>query len=314
MSVRIRRARPEDVDFLVALANHEEVEPFLAGSRARDREAVAAEVDRSLREPHDYGRFVIEVDDADGDEGEGGWRLAGSMGFELKNRRSRIAHLGGLAVHPEFRGRRIADEAARMFDRHLLFDLDYHRLELEIYGFNERAIRHAERIGFVREGVRRRAYWRHGDWVDGVLYGLLCEDLERVGSSLERVGSRGMELIHTCYRITDVDRSVAFYEALGFEERGRFPIRDEAINVFMGLPGDGDRLELTYNFGVESYELGTGYGHIAVTVEDLDATLERLGGQGIEPERPPYRVREGGSRLCFVRDPDGYRIELIERG
>jgi RimJ/RimL family protein N-acetyltransferase len=182
MSVRIRRAQPEDVDFLVALANHEEVDPYLAGGRARDRDALAAEVDRSLREPRDYGRFVIEVDDGDG----GGWRLAGSMGFELKNRRSRIAHLGGLAVHPEFRGRRLADEAARMFDRHLLFDLDYHRLELEIYGFNERAMRHAERIGFVREGVRRRAYRRHGDWVDGVLFGLLREDLEAVGSSLER--------------------------------------------------------------------------------------------------------------------------------
>src|SRR5712691_10271010 len=122
-----------------------------------------------------------------------------------------------------------------------------------------------------------------------------------------------MELIHTCYRITDVDRSVAFYEALGFEERRRLPIREEAINVFMGLPGDGDRLELTYNFGVDSYELGTGYGHVAVTVDVLDATLERLAEQGIEPERPPYRVREGGSRLCFVRDPDGYRIELIDR-
>ena len=122
-----------------------------------------------------------------------------------------------------------------------------------------------------------------------------------------------MELIHTCYRITNIDRSVAFYEALGFEERGRMPIRDEAINVFMGLPGDGNRLELTYNFGVDSYELGTGYGHIAVTVEDLDATLARLSEQDIEPERPPYNVREGGSRLCFVGDPDGYRIEIIER-
>ena len=79
-----------------------------------------------------------------------------------------------------------------------------------------------------------------------------------------------MELIHTCYRITDVDRSVAFYEALGFEERRRMPIREEAINVFMGLPGDGDRLELTYNFGVDAYEIGTGYGHIAVSVDDLD--------------------------------------------
>jgi len=122
------------------------------------------------------------------------------------------------------------------------------------------------------------------------------------------------ELIHTCYRITDPDKSVPFYEALGFEERRRMPIRDEAINIFMGLPGDGDRLELTYNFGVGSYDIGTGYGHVAVTVEDLDGTLEQLAAQGIEPEKPPYRVREGGSRLCFVRDPDDYRIELIERG
>ena len=123
-----------------------------------------------------------------------------------------------------------------------------------------------------------------------------------------------MELIHTCYRITDPHRSVAFYEALGFEKRRELPIRDEAINIFMGLPGDDDRLELTYNFGVDSYELGTGYGHIALTVDDLDGTLEQLAGQGIEPERPPYTVREGGSRLCFVSDPDGYRVELIEQG
>jgi lactoylglutathione lyase len=122
-----------------------------------------------------------------------------------------------------------------------------------------------------------------------------------------------MELIHTCYRITDPERSVAFYEALGFEKRRELPIRDEAVNIFMGLPGDGERLELTYNFGVDSYELGTGYGHIAVAVDDLDETLARLAAQGIEPEREPYRVREGGSRLCFVRDPDGYRIELIDR-
>jgi lactoylglutathione lyase len=123
-----------------------------------------------------------------------------------------------------------------------------------------------------------------------------------------------MELIHTCYRITDPEKSVAFYEALGFEKRRELPIRDEAINIFMGLPGDDDRLELTHNFGVDSYELGTGYGHIALTVDDLDGTLERLAAQGIDPERPPYTVREGGSRLCFVRDPDGYRVELIERG
>ena len=122
------------------------------------------------------------------------------------------------------------------------------------------------------------------------------------------------ELIHTCYRVLDLDRSVDFYRRLGFEELRRVPIRDEAINVFMGLPGDGARLELTYNLGRdEPYEIGTGYGHIAVSVDDLDGALERLAAQGIDPERPPYRVREGGSRICFVRDPDGYRIELIEK-
>ena len=122
-----------------------------------------------------------------------------------------------------------------------------------------------------------------------------------------------MELAHTCYRITDPERSVAFYEALGFEKRRELPIREEAVNIFMGLPGDGDRLELTYNFGVDSYELGTGYGHVAITVDDIDATLERLAQQGIEAERPPYTVSESGPRLCFVRDPDSYRIELVER-
>jgi lactoylglutathione lyase len=126
---------------------------------------------------------------------------------------------------------------------------------------------------------------------------------------------RPMPLIHTCYRITDIDRSVAFYNALGFEEIGRIPIKDEAVNVFMNQPGDGNmpRLELTYNFGVDSYEIGSGYGHIAITADDLDATLARLAEQGIEPEKPPYSVREGGSRLCFLKDPDGYRIELIEQ-
>jgi lactoylglutathione lyase len=125
-----------------------------------------------------------------------------------------------------------------------------------------------------------------------------------------------VSLIHTCYRITDIDRSVAFYEALGFSEIGRLPIRDEAINVFMGLPEDGPepRLELTYNIGrTEPYDVGTGYGHIAIATGDLDKRLHDLLAQGIEPERPPYTVRDGGSRLCFVRDPDGYRIELIER-
>jgi lactoylglutathione lyase len=125
-----------------------------------------------------------------------------------------------------------------------------------------------------------------------------------------------MSLVHTCYRILDIDRSVAFYEALGFKEMRRMPIGDSATNVFMNLPEDGDepRLELTFNHGrTEAYEIGTGYGHIAITTDDLDSTLSALSEQGIEPERAPYTVSEGGSRLCFVRDPDDYRVEIIER-
>ena len=106
-------------------------------------------------------------------------------------------------------------------------------------------------------------------------------------------------------RITDIDRSVAFYEALGFEEVGRLPIRDEAVNVFMNQPGDGEspRLEFTYNFGVEGYGLGTGYNHVALSIEDLDGTLSRLAEQGIEPERPPYSVREGGQAAASSMTP-----------
>ena len=119
--------------------------------------------------------------------------------------------------------------------------------------------------------------------------------------------------LHTCYRIGEIDRSVSFYERLGFVEARRMPIGEEAINVFMALPGEDPRLELTYNHGVESYDLGTGYNHIALMVEDLDATLARLAAEGIEPEKPPYRPggRTEGHLICFVRDPDGYRIELI---
>ena len=165
-SIDLRRAEAADVDFLLELVRHEDVQPFLGAASAADRDTVAAEVERSLAEPHDFGRFVIEVD------GE----PAGTCGFELANRRSAIAHLERLAVHPSFRGHRLSDQAARLLQRHLFHDLGYHRLQLEIYGFNERAQHHAERSGYVREGVRRNAYWRHGDWVDGVLYAALAED------------------------------------------------------------------------------------------------------------------------------------------
>jgi len=123
--------------------------------------------------------------------------------------------------------------------------------------------------------------------------------------------------LHTMYRITDPARSRAFYEALGMEFRRDMHIvrngEREATNYFFGFPGQKEELELTFNHDARRYELGTGYGHIAIGVEDLDGTLVRLKEQGIQPEREPYRVREGGSRLCFVKDPDFYRIELIER-
>jgi RimJ/RimL family protein N-acetyltransferase len=167
VSVTLRRAEPRDVDFLLELMTDEDVEPFMSVRRPRDREGLLSEIERSQSEPEDFGRFVIELD------GE----PAGLMGFEVANKRSRIANLGSLAVHPRFRGRRLADEAARLFQRHL-FDLGFHRLQLEIYGFNERAQAHAERAGWIKEGVRRKAYWRHDGWVDGVIYGLVREDLE----------------------------------------------------------------------------------------------------------------------------------------
>lgn len=123
--------------------------------------------------------------------------------------------------------------------------------------------------------------------------------------------------LHTMIRVTDPERSRSFYEALGMEFRRELPIvRDghhEATNYFMGFPGQEEELELTWNTDDRTYELGTAYGHIALGVDDLDETLARLKEQGIEPERPPYQVREGGSFLTFVRDPDDYRIELIGR-
>ena len=165
MSVSIRPAGDADVDFLVELYADEDVRPFLAASGSYDRDGV---VDKVEQDPERGGVMVVELD------GE----RAGAMAWELTNRRSGIVHVSGLAVHPDFRGRRLADEAARLFQRHLIHERGFHRIELEVYGFNERAQRHAERSGFVREGVKRQAY-RHGDgWADGVLYGLVAEDLE----------------------------------------------------------------------------------------------------------------------------------------
>jgi lactoylglutathione lyase len=123
-----------------------------------------------------------------------------------------------------------------------------------------------------------------------------------------------MSFVHTCIRVRDVEASLAFYRNLGFERRGRLNF-ETAYNIYMGLPGDGDMLELTVNRDRdEPYDLGDGYNHIALTVGDLDAVLASLSGHGVEPEKPPYAPggREEVGRICFVRDPDGYRIELID--
>jgi RimJ/RimL family protein N-acetyltransferase len=167
VSVVIRRAQADDVDFIVELFANEDVQPFMAARRSYDSESIRADIRRSDDEPEEFGLFVIEADG----------RRVGTMRFVQSNALHRIADLGGLAVHPDFRGQKVADEAARLFQTHLFEELGFHRLQLEIYGFNERAMRHAERAGFVLEGRRRRAYFRHGAWADGVLYGLTTEDL-----------------------------------------------------------------------------------------------------------------------------------------
>lgn len=164
----LRRATEADVDFLVELASHDEVEPFMAAVSARGRDELLAEVRRSDDDPQHHGRFVVEV------EGE----PAGALAFSVANRRSRIADLHAIMLHSDHRGRGLGVGATRLLVRHLVFDLGYHRVQLEVYGFNERALALFERAGFLREGVRRRAYDRHGDWVDGVLFGIVREDLE----------------------------------------------------------------------------------------------------------------------------------------
>jgi RimJ/RimL family protein N-acetyltransferase len=166
--VAIRRARRDDVDFLLELITGEHTRPFLGLADEVTPESLLEEIERSEREPRTYGRFVIE---ADGER-------AGSLGFRVVNERNRIAEAGRFAVHPRFRGRGVGDAAARLFQRHLLVELDLHRVELQIYGFNERAIAQAERTGYVREGVKRKAYLKDGEWHDAVLFGLLRDELE----------------------------------------------------------------------------------------------------------------------------------------
>jgi RimJ/RimL family protein N-acetyltransferase len=168
VSIALRRAERGDVDFLVELVSDEETRPFLGNRVADTHEQAVADVERSRRDPAAYGWFVIEVD------GE----RAGCVAFTRASEAHRIAEAGRFAVHPRFRGRGIGVEAARAFQRLLLGELGFHRIELKVYGFNERAIVHAERSGYVREGVQRRAYLKNGEWVDAVLFSLLEEDLD----------------------------------------------------------------------------------------------------------------------------------------
>jgi RimJ/RimL family protein N-acetyltransferase len=167
MTISLRPAIPEDVPYLAYLLLHEDVAPFLAAARASTEEEIAAEVARGLAEPDAYGVMVFVVD---------GERV-GTAAWEQVNRRSRIAAVSGFAIDPAERGRGLGAAASRVLQHHLLRELGFHRLQMEIYGFNERALRHAERGGWVREGVRRKAYWRDDAWVDGVLFGLVEEDL-----------------------------------------------------------------------------------------------------------------------------------------
>jgi RimJ/RimL family protein N-acetyltransferase len=275
--VRIRRAEPHDLAFLVELLGHEEVEPYLAARRARDPDAVLAEIERSRREPAEFGVFVIEVDD----------RLAGTMAFEVANRRSRIAHLGGLALHPDHRGRGLADEAARALQRHLLLDLGYHRLQLEIYGFNERAMRHAERVGFRREGVKRKAYRRHGGWCDGVLYGLIREDLglpaaidllyEYVGRLNEGVRSGDWQALSELL----ADDAVIEFEGVPV---GPFAGRDAIVAAYRERPPD-DEVRI-------------------LAAEEEDGTVVARYSWAADPER------DAGSLVLAIEDGNLTRLQV----
>jgi RimJ/RimL family protein N-acetyltransferase len=167
VTIELRPAIPEDVPYLAYLLLHEDVAPFLASARASTEEEIAAEVARGLAEPDAYGVMVFVVD---------GERV-GTATWEQVNRRSRIAAVSAFAIDPDRRGKGYGAAASRALQRYVVRELGLHRLQMEIYAFNERALRHAERGGWVREGVRRKAYWRDGVWVDGILFGLVEEDL-----------------------------------------------------------------------------------------------------------------------------------------
>jgi RimJ/RimL family protein N-acetyltransferase len=165
--VKLRRVEAADADFLLELITHDETRRFLGNRAADTPEQVLADIERSQREPESFGWYVGERDG----------RRIGCVAFERVSEQHRIAEAGRFVVHPDARSTGAADELARTFARHLLRELGFHRIELKIYGFNARAIAHAERVGYVREGVKRRAYLKDGEWVDAVLFSLLEDEL-----------------------------------------------------------------------------------------------------------------------------------------
>jgi steroid delta-isomerase len=228
--ITLRRATPDDLDFLLDVFSDEDVRPFLAASKRFDREALSDELAHQDEDPEARGRLIAELD------GE----PAGTLAFERINERSRIARLGGLAVHRDFRGRRLADEAARLFQRLLIFDLGYHRLEMVVYGFNERAQRHAERAGWIKEGVKRKAYRRGDGWVDGVMYSVIREDLEWVEFLAEHVErfNKGVRTAHFARMLENfADDATMAFEGVPV---GPFVGRDAIAQAYRDQPPDDE--------------------------------------------------------------------------
>lgn len=202
--LRLRPATPADLAYLVGLAAEPDVAPFLAAVSPWDEDETRAAIEAQAAAPADQGRLVVEQHGADG------WRPVGALAFSVQNRRSRIAQLHGVMVDPAARGRGLAERATRMLAEHLVRELDYHRVQLEVYGYNERALRLFERAGFVREGTKRKAYWRDGSWHDGVTFGLVAEDLEREATpTVCVVGSVNLDLVVASARLPQPGETIA---------------------------------------------------------------------------------------------------------
>ncbi len=162
--MRLRPATPGDALALAALAADPEVAGFLSTAAQTDAAALADEI--AAQDPESGGHIVFEHEGSP----------AGGAKWERVNRRSRIASVSSVVVDPAKRGGGLGARAVRALADELLGPRGFHRVQLEVYGFNEAALKTFERAGFVREGVRRRAYWRHGEWHDGVLFGRLSDE------------------------------------------------------------------------------------------------------------------------------------------